>query len=380
MKKDNTFKPKHPVRLRTKKLSNGNKSLYLDIYDNGRRKKEYLKLYLLPEKTEAAKEGNRRVLEVAENIRAEREYYLQTNRSTFFNPRPKELDIPFADYIALQIKNVEKLRTKDYIRRYRTGESWVRRYDDKTTLGSIDKQWVQGFIHFMTVTPGKYGRILSQNTVHEYLIYIANILNNAVKEGIIPSNPTKKLATVDRPKKYESVRDYLTEEEVNRMIAIPSPEKYNNIRGAFLFACFCGLRYSDIEQLRWKNIRQDSDGWVIDKKLQKTQKMLHLPLSKRAVSFLPPRTKGNDLVFTFPKSMVTVEAYIKVWSEFAGINKHVTFHTSRHTFSVNILAKGGDIYTLGKLLGHKRITTTQIYAEVLDENKKKTMELLDSNG
>ena len=105
--------------------------------------------------------------------------------------------------------------------------------------------------------------------------------------------------------------------------------------------------------------------------------MLYLPLNKKAAEFLPERDKDNNYVFTLPKSMATTEAYIKVWSEFAGIQKHVTFHTSRHTFAVNILAHGGDIYTLSKLLGHKRVTTTQIYADVLGETKRKTVELLD---
>ena len=130
-------------------------------------------------------------------------------------------------------------------------------------------------------------------------------------------------------------------------------------------------------QLKWKNIRATEEGLVIEKKIQKTQRPIYLPLSKKASNILPERGKESDLVFSLPKSMVTVEAYIKVWSEFAGIEKHVTFHTSRHTFAVNILALGGDIYTLSKLLGHKRVATTQIYAEVLDENKKKTMQLLD---
>lgn len=370
-------KDKSPIKLRKRKVSNGNYSLYLDVYSEGKRKKEYLKLYLLPGRSEAIKEANKKTLELAETIRAERTLNLQANKSSFFVPEAKELKMSFADYMALQIKRMEQLRTRDYIRRYRTGEKWVRKYDSTTTLGAIDKQWVQGFIHYMAVTPGKYGKLLNQNTIHEYLIYIANILNNAVREGIIQSNPTKNLSAVDRPKKYESKRDYLTEDEIKKMLAVPTTNKYNNIRSAFLFACFCGLRYSDLQQLRWINIKDNPDGMVIEKKLQKTQNMLYLPLSKKACSFLPERGKNKDLVFSLPKSMVTVEAYINVWSEFAGIDKYVTFHTSRHTFAVNILAKGGDIYTLSKLLGHKRVTTTQIYADILDENKKKTMELLD---
>ena len=372
------LKDKSPVKIRLKKLTNGNKSLFLDIYDNGIRKREYLKLYLIPEKSEAAKEANEKTMAIAETIRAERVISIQAGRSMFFDAR-KEARISFADYMADEIKRMQKVRTKDYIRRYKCGEGWVRRYDDKTLLCDINRQWVQGFIGFLSVAEGKHGRRLNQNTIHEYLIYIANMLNIAVREGLIPSNPTKSLSAGDRPKKYDSIKEYLTLEEVKKMMDCPSPGSYNNIRCAFLFACFCGLRYSDIEQLRWKHIRKTKEGLVIDKKLQKTQNTVGIPLNKTAESLLPKRQGEDDRVFKLPKSMSTVEIYIKIWSEFAGIDKHVTFHTSRHTFSVNLLAKGGDIYTLSKLLGHKRVSTTQIYAEIVDENKRKAVELLDIN-
>lgn len=372
------LKDKSPIKLRRRKAANGNYSLYLDIYIDGKRKREFLKLYLLPERSEAAREANEKTIKLAEAIKTQRLYNLQLKKEEGFLSQSKELNMPFADFVAREIKKMESLRSKNYVRRYACIETWVRKYDDTTLLRDISKQWVQGYIRYLTITPNKYGRYLSQNTIHEYLIYIANILNNAVREGIIPSNPTKSLQVADRPKKYDSKRDYLTLEEVQKLIEVPSPSKYNDIRRAFLFACFCGLRYSDIEQLEWKDIRVAQEGLVIEKKLQKTQNMLVLPLNKKAESFLPERDKNNERVFKLPKGMATVEAYIKVWSEFARIDKHVTFHTSRHTFAVNILAKGGDVYTLSKLLGHKRITTTQIYAEVLDENKKKTIELLDN--
>ena len=373
----NGIRDKSPVRLRKRRLLNGSYSLYLDIYDSGNRIKEYLKLYLLPERTAKAKEQNKKTLELAETIRAERMLALQANKSSFFQVSRKELGIPFAKYMRGEVERMKELRTPDYIRRYTSGIKWVEKFDTQTPLGKIDKKWLQGFIKFLSITPGKYGRLLNQNTVHEYLIYVANILNIAVREGILQSSPTKMLSAIDRPKKYDAGRDYLTIEELDRMQKVTSIGKYQHIRGAFLFACFCGLRYSDIMQLKWKNIRATEEGLVIEKKIQKTQRPIYLPLSKKASNILPERGKESDLVFSLPKSMVTVEAYIKVWSEFAGIEKHVTFHTSRHTFAVNILALGGDIYTLSKLLGHKRVATTQIYAEVLDENKKKTMQLLD---
>lgn len=368
---------KSPVKLRKKKISSGNHSLYLDIYDRGSRRREYLKLYLIPEHTPKSKEQNRKTLELAETIRSERLLSLQANKSTFFSVNNDKPKISFADYIASEIERVKTVRTKNYVRRYKCGEMWVRKYDDKTSLEDIDVKWVKGFIGFLSSTPGTHGRILNQNTIHEYLIYVANILNNAVREGLIPNNPTKKLTASERPKKYDSKREYLTEEELRRLMAVPSPQKYHHIRGAFLFACFCGLRYSDLLQLKWKHIKQVKDGLVVEKKMQKTKSMLYLPLNKKATSLLPLRKNGNELVFDLPNSMTTTESYIKVWSEFAMIDKHVTFHTSRHTFAVNILACGGDVFTLSKLLGHKKVTTTQIYADVRDEAKIKTMELLD---
>ena len=371
-------KDKAPIKLRRKKLANGNTSLFLDVYIDGQRRKEYLKLYLIPEKSSIAKEQNIKTLEIAETIRAERIINLQANKSEFFQKENKTLNTPFVKYMEKEVEKMKGIRTQNYIRRYTTSMNWVRKFDNKTALKNIDKRWVQRYLKFLSITPGKYGKILNQNTIHEYLIYIANVLNNAVREGLITSNPTKSLNVADRPKKYESKREFLTAEEIKKLMDVPSPEKYNNIRSAFLFSCFSGLRYSDIQQLKWEHIKEYKEGVVIEKKLQKTQNMLNLPLSKRAISFLPERKGDKEMVFKLPKSMATVEMYIKLWSEFAKIDKHVTFHTARHTFAVSILTCGGDIYTLSKLLGHKKITTTQIYADILEETKKNTMNLLDT--
>lgn len=378
MRREKDIKDKSPIKLRRKKLANGNISLYLDVYNSGQRKKEYLKLYLIPEKTNLDKSKNKKTLEVAETIRAERILNIQSNKSGFFNSDNKYSKLPFVEYMEMEIKKLKGIRTQNYIRRYTSSINWIKKYDARTPLYNINKKWIQGYLHFLSETPGKHGRLLNQNTIHEYLIYIANILNNAVREGIIPYNPTKKLSAADRPKKYESRRDFLTQEEINKLINTPTPSKYNPIRAAFLFSCFCGLRYSDIVQLKWKNIVDQSGNITVEKKLQKTQNYLVLPLNKKAIEFLPEREENEKSVFHLPSSMATVEMYIKIWAEFAKIDKHVTFHTARHTFAVSILTCGGDIYTLSKLLGHKKISTTQIYADILEETKKKTMDLLDN--
>ena len=372
------LKEKSPIKLRKKRLSNGNYSLYLDLYIDGIRKKEYLKLYLIPEKTQKARELNIKTLEIAETIRAERVINMQASKSESYKTDNSKANITFVDYMEFYVDKIKCLKSRDYVRRYRTGISWVRRFDAKISLSNINKSWVESFIKFLSITPGIHGRLLNQNTIHEYLIYIANVLNNAVREGVIKENPTKKISPSDRPKKYESKKEYLTQEELKKLIEVPSPDRYNDIRSAFLFSCFCGLRYSDIKQLKWENIKTLEEKTIIEKSLQKTKNILYLPLNKRALEVLPPRKKDKDCVFNLPKSMSTVEIYVRIWAEFAQIQKHVTFHTARHTFAVTILSCGGDIYTLSKLLGHKRVTTTQIYADILDDAKKKTMDLIDT--
>lgn len=378
MAKREASKDKSPVRLRRKKLANGNISLYLDVYVDGQRRKEYLKLYLIPDKNPLAKEKNKKTLDIAETIRAERILNIQSNKSEYFCVENKILKLPFVEYMEKEIEKLKGIRSQNYIRRYTSSIHWIKRFDEKTPLGQINKTWLQNYLHFLNSTPDKYGKKLNQNTIHEYLIYIANILNNAVREGIITKNPTKDLTKADRPKKYESKRPFLTAEEIKKLINTPTPPKYNPIRAAFLFSCFCGLRYSDIQQLKWENIVEQGVSITIEKKIQKTQSMLTLPLNKKAAEFLPERDEEKKVVFDLPKSMATVEMYIKVWAEFAQIDKHITFHTARHTFAVSILTCGGDIYTLSKLLGHKKITTTQIYADILEDTKKNTMILLDT--
>ena len=377
MARSKSYREKSRVRLRSKKLSGGNSSLYLDIYYNGVRHKEYLKMYLVPERTKDAREKNKRTLELAERVRAERDYSIQ--HSTFSSQETNNTGgegVLFVDYMEEEVNRMESLRSKNYIRRYRTGIKWVRKYDSSVYLININKEWLTGFIQFLSTIKSHNGRLLNSNTIHEYLIYVANILNIAVREGLIESSPMKKLCTADKPKKYESKREYLTLEEIRMLSTTPSPSKYNDIRCAFLFSCFTGLRYSDIIQLRWLHLIYNKEGVFIDKQMQKTKERLVLPLNDTAISFLPPKGGSKEPVFSLPRSLSTTEMYLKVWTEFAGIDKHVTFHTARHSFAVNILSSGGDIYTLSRLMGHKRVSTTQIYADILDTTKKKTIDLL----
>ena len=168
-----------------------------------------------------------------------------------------------------------------------------------------------------------------------------------------------KIKNEDKPKRNRTERDYLTIKELTRLVHTPF---YNTLlRKAFLFSCFCGLRHCDIIALRWEDIEAIS-----------------LPLCSEAIKHLPDRRNApeTEKVFAGLVSLGRSNVILHKWVEQAGISKHVTFHTARHTHATMMLTLGVDLYTVSKLLGHTNIQTTQIYAKLVDESKKKAIDLI----
>ena len=139
------------------------------------------------------------------------------------------------------------------------------------------------------------------------------------------------------------------------------------------------MRYSDVKGLTWEKIFRVGDGaYQVEIKQQKTGETLYLPLSDNAMQWLPDRGSSleSDNVFPLPNSTTTIEKYLGIWSRDAGIKKHVTFHVARHTNATLMIYFGADIYTVSKLLGHTNVRTTQVYAKIVDESKRKAVNLI----
>ena len=181
-----------------------------------------------------------------------------------------------------------------------------------------------------------------------------------------------------RLKRSGNDRGYLEIDEVKKLIEPPCNDE--QIKMAFLFACFCGLRLSDVKDMKWKDIKFDADGGAVVSKVQvKTRQSIVVPLSANALMWLPDRgkAKDNEPVYDLPTHF-TINRSVKKWAKDAQIEKNVTFHLSRHTFATTLLTLGADIYTTSKLLGHKNLRTTQIYAEVVSKKKAEAVNLMDS--
>jgi len=381
---------KEPIRVRFKELANGNQSIYLDYYSNGKRQYEFLKLYLVPEKTDIDKTTNAQTLQLANAVKAQKIIELQNTAHgfNFSSIKQKARLVDYLSAIAAEKKQAAGNVTRGDHQSYSVLIKHIKQYrGEQTTFKQITKEYCSGFIDYLKTAENtiyKKGRsetftsgLLSENTKYGYIKILNVALNRAVRDGILVNNPLALLPKQERPKKQLENREYLTLDEIKQLAGTPCRKPI--IKNAFLFSCFSGLRFSDVKNLTWGQIQTDNEGKkVIRFTQQKTDKPEHLQLSDEALRFLTERgeAKNSDVIYPLSNNGYTNET-LKSWILAAGITKRVTFHVSRHTNATLLLSLGVPIETVSKLLGHSDIQTTQIYAKVIDKNKREAVSKLD---
>lgn len=201
---------------------------------------------------------------------------------------------------------------------------------------------------------------ISHNTRISRLRMLRALLNEAKKRDIITSNPFDRF----RIQQMVSKKGYITKEELHRLEKLNLKGYDEKVRDAFLIGCYTGLRFSDIVSLRNTDI---SDGWL-EKKMQKTGFMVQIPIRElfggKMVAMIE-KYSGN--IETLTKSLglnSTVNRKLREILDGLDVDAKITFHSSRHTFATLLGQQGIDITAIQKLLGHTKITTTQIYSEV----------------
>lgn len=366
------MKTKEQVKVRERKLKNGNVSLFLETYIDGVRKYEWLKMYLIPETDNLAKQRNEATRRAVETIKARRIIEL-TNAKAGITDQRTAGKIRFCELVEAYLKKKE--------RRGQTLNAPMSFYktfkksglNENTRLANIDKEFCQRFIEYLKHESG-----LKPTTQKTYFICLNTILNDAERNGLIAKNPIRKIEAEDKIQAERPHRDFLTIEEVKKLIDTP-PVKKLSYKQVFLFSCFCGLRVSDIDGLRWGDIVEGENGRKYARITQKkTSKPLFLPLSVEALRWLPERPEhAGEETKVFPRlNAGNLDRSYKKWGRSAGVEKPFSIHTARHTFATMLLTCGSDIYTVSKLLGHRKITTTQIYAEVVDAKKAEAVDNL----
>lgn len=239
--------------------------------------------------------------------------------------------------------------------------------DKPMCFGDIDLNLIEDYKEYLINAPqgGSKSGTISRNTASTYF----SIFKAGIHQAFIDGYLSVDLAAKSKNISYEeSQREYLTLEELNKLAATPCDSPI--LKRAALFSALTGLRHSDIKQLKWKDLVKDQEHYRILFTQQKTKGVEYMPISDQAYQLCGERGDYDRLIFEGLQDPSWISRPVARWIEAAGITKHITFHCFRHTYATLQLTSGTDIYTVSKMLGHKKVTTTQIYAKIVDEKKE----------
>ena len=255
---------------------------------------------------------------------------------------------------------------------------------------NIDEDWVRGFVEYVkhdalninfTRTKKEERRKenkISQNTQHRLIVNLNFVLNKAVKNKCISFNPMECLDKKEKVSAVDGTREYLTDDEVKMLMQTPYTHGHYHIKEAFLFSCFTGLRFSDLKQLKMSDFRIDKkNGRYLRIKMVKTKEPLKIFIPDVAFNLLPDAESDDAPVFSLPKNDFANKSLQK-WVKDSGItDKRITFHCGRHSTATLLLSAGIPIALVSKQLGHLKVQTTQIYADVMDKAQKEASSKID---
>lgn len=366
------------VHLRQRKQTkSGSISLFLEIYKGttttleGKTKNlrdyEYLNLYLIDKpKTPIDKQHNKDTLQLAESIKAKRELEIKNGLYGFVNDFKQSTN--FIDYFRGQMEK-RKQSDGNFGNWDSSLKHLIKFAGTKVSFREIDQTFCENFRDYLVNTAkAKNGQSLSSSSISSYFNKFKVCLKEAVKKKIILSNPAMDVAN---PRVIENIRQFLTLDELKAVVKAEC--RYDVLKRAFLFSCLTGLRWSDINNLKWSEVQSTNEGWRITFHQQKTKGLQYLDISDQARGYLGEQGNPDERVFIGLKYSSYMNVELTKWMMRAGITKDITFHCARHTFAVLQLTLGTEIFTLSKLLGHSELKTTQIYAKIIDEKKREAV-------
>lgn len=379
---DSTDNPK----LGAKVLSDGRESLFLDFYlgyqmetskRNGKEykrvnnKRSFLSLYLLQSpRTQEERQHNKDILALAKKIRFERGQEL-LERSEGYRFGEKR-DINFIDYFQTYIDSY----TKKDIR--------------------MVKIALQRFLDFMNDTPeyksfAKFikPKQITKEMIEDYTEYLQSrskgegaksiyarfkkVVKHAVEQDVIIKNPCMDVTI--KTDEQQLKKEILSLDEIKQLIKTHYEHENPNIRRAFIFCLYCGLRFCDVKNLTYLNVDRANKLLKFEQSKTKGHSMssgVIIPLNENILKLIGEPTNPNsreELIFTLP-SYVTCLKAVKRWVKRAGINKKISWHCARHSFAVNILNNGANIKTVASLLGHSGLKHTEKYTRAIDKLKE----------
>ena len=243
----------------------------------------------------------------------------------------------------------------------RTTLALLQEFCEGVTLEQLTPHFVARFEAWMVA------RGYHTNTVGKHLSHLRIYMNAAVQQGMLreENNPFHHRRIGHKPYRHT----HLTPPEVERLERVSLPEHLQVVRDAFLFCCYTGLRYSDFVRLADSNILRGKEHTWVHLTTQKTGAEVRLPIDLlfegKALLLINIYREKLASFFALPANS-TVDKRLLAIARHAGIRKHFSFHSARHTNATLLLAQGVSITTVQKLLGHKNVRTTMNYCEITD--------------
>ncbi len=284
----------------------------------------------------------------------------------------------FRSYIEHFEKRVGVNRTAKSAHTYRCACEHVERFLSErlrlsdVPFSALDRSFVDKFDLYLRTE-----RRLAPNTVVLYMSRLHTVINKAIAAGIITANPFSGY----EPPRPERKRRYLTREELRRLMTTPlSVPRLYLVRDLFLFSCYTGISYGDMCRLTAANLETAEDGTVwIKAAREKTNVVFEIPLLDLSLHLIDKyRDTAPDCKLLPMYGNSELNKGLKQLATVCGIDRKLTFHMRRHTYATEItLSHGVPMETVSRMLGHSRVDTTQIYAQVTDNKIDTDTQLLD---
>lgn len=365
------------VTLREKPINDGRKSLYLDFYppiphpETGKpTRREFLGLYVYEKpRLDLERKHNKETRLLGENICAKRQLAVQSGHYGFLNKV-----VSNADFLAWFKAQAEEEKQK---RSIGSRNNWMSVYQhlDYFSTGQllatdVTEEFCRDFRQYLTkaktLNANRSDKAdLSHNSAAGYFTIFKTALKRAFESKVLELNPGERIKRL--PTK-ETKREFLTMPELQALARADCD--LPDLKRAALFSALTGLRYSDVAKLIWSEVHSNNDQHSLRFTQQKTEGVETLPISESAYNLLGERTAGSEKVFPVLAYSAWQNLKLQQWCLRAGISRTITFHAFRHTFATLQLSLGTDLYTISKMLGHRSISTTQIYAKVVDQAKR----------
>lgn len=363
------------VTLRTRKIKKGTQlSFYLDYYPGYRdestmkvQRHESLGIYIFAKpRNQRERDYNERMTEKAEALRCRRYESIVNERYDFFDREKMK-----GDFLAYFKQKADKKNCKwQHVYKH-----FARFCNDKCRFDEINVDLCNKFRKYLLNAPQTIHteHKLHINSVAGYWSTFRAVLHTAYREHKIMENPNGFLERIDT---IPTEKEHLSKDELIRLANTPCSSEV--LKKAFLFSCLTGLRKSDIKQLTWDKIQPYGDGGMyVTLRMQKTKELVNNPISDEALELIgfnddDGNRKPTDKVFIGFNDSLT-QTPLKNWLKAAGITKHITYHCFRHTLGSLQVEAGTSVYTVQHILGHKNVSTTQIYAAMADESKRESI-------